>query len=88
MIANVPVANIASNKYIVLSQKTRAIHNNKYNYRKNRVQINPKHLTYFGTFMSTWKVKKEWRGYEIQMQDKISSNLTLMHKRIYFLCKQ
>jgi len=29
--ASAPVANVASNKYIVLFQRTFAIHNNKYN---------------------------------------------------------
>jgi len=29
-----PVAYVASNKYIILSQKTYVIHNNNYNYNK------------------------------------------------------
>jgi len=42
MMTNAPIANVASNKYIVLFQRTYTIHNNKYNYNKIRLQIIPK----------------------------------------------
>jgi len=40
--ASALVVNITSNKYIILSKGTCAIHENKYNYNKIRLQIIPK----------------------------------------------
>jgi len=39
MLSSAPITNVGSNKYIVLSHETYAIHNNKYNYNKIRPQI-------------------------------------------------
>jgi len=41
MVASAPIANVASNKYIVLFQGTYAISDNKYNYKKIEPQIIP-----------------------------------------------
>jgi len=41
MMTSVLVTNLASNKYILLSQGICAIYNNKYNYNKIRLQIIP-----------------------------------------------
>jgi len=48
------VANVTNNAYIVLSQETSVIHDNKYNYKKIKLQIIPK----FGFLCEKIKLKQ------------------------------
>jgi len=101
MVANILVANITSNKYIVLSQKICAIHKNKHNYNKIRIQI----ILRFKFLCKKNKIKiikiyfcilNEHLEFGKRMERiwnafatiKLLSNLILMHKINYLLFKQ